>query len=461
MSLLVVGQLIGLFSLINQKQKIADQFAELVKREMILSDLGELRTKLTSFKGFFEVIELYNNDGVLLYTSGETQSSYMSLQRIIIPKGSSSSIGELKIEFSVLEMTPLATLVWFAVTLISLPLFVYGNRKRVLSHKMSQELAKLEEKQSFAKKIAHDLRAPLSIIKSSVSNPGKIERQITDKAFVRIEDIVDGLLNDKTFEKVEKVHLNSLLRDMFDEKRQFVQNNEIEFNLEMVESDIYCEINSVMLKRILSNLIKNAIEATSKGTIKLNLKLSSEHSAIISIIDSGIGMSKETITKVMGDEVYTSKSDGHGIGIKSARDFLRENANDMEISSVEGLGTKIDIVLNGIEALQKNKSSKVVLIDDDEFIHMMWSCLIKDKEQFESYKSVNEFTSKLPEISLNASIFIDLNIGTESGIALAKELKVKGYHNLYLQTGERFEGDDSQIFKSILSKDFPSHILHS
>jgi len=171
-------------------------------------------------------------------------------------------------------MTPLATLVWFAVTLISLPLFVYGNRKRILSQKMSQELIKLEEKQNFAKKIAHDLRAPLSIIKSSLSNSGKIERQITDKAFVRIEDIVDGLLNENTFEKLEKVHLNSLLREMFDEKKQLIQNDQIELSLDMLDADIYCEINSVMLKRVISNLIKNAIEATSKGNIKLNLKLS-------------------------------------------------------------------------------------------------------------------------------------------------------------------------------------------
>jgi len=80
---------------------------------------------------------------------------------------------------------------------------------------------------------------------------------------------------------------------------------------------------------------------------------------------------------------------------------------------------------------------------------------------FKPYKSINEFTSKLAEIPKDASIFIDLNIGNESGIALAKVLKQKGYNNLYLQTGERFESDDSQIFKSVLGKDFPSHILHN
>jgi signal transduction histidine kinase len=459
LSLLFVGQIISISASISQKNKILEQVTDLVKREMILSDIGEIRTKLASFKSFFEVIELKNSDGVLLYTSGSNQASFMKLSREIIPNGSTTALGRMEVQFSVFETTPLTLMLWLAIVIISFPVFIYGSKKRMLSEKMKHELAKLEEKQVFAKKIAHDLRAPLSIVKSSINNPGKIQPAIIDKAFIRIDQIIDGLLDQNTMERSERVNLNTVLSEMREEKAYLLANG-VELTLDLVDADVFCEINSVMIKRILSNLIKNAIEATSKGGIKLSLSLLNENTAKISIIDSGSGMSAECLRKVLGDEVYTSKTNGHGIGVKSARDYLQSENHAFNMTSIEGLGTRVDIILTKVEVFKNNPESKIVLVDDDDFIHMMWSCLIKNKDQFVSFKSTDEIISNLSNISIDSKIFIDLNIGQESGLKLAKRLKDQGYDDLYLQTGETTLDIEPLLFKSILSKDFPAHILN-
>lgn len=77
----------------------------------------------------------------------------------------------------------------------------------------------------------------------------------------------------------------------------------------------------------------------------------------------------------------------------------------------------------------------IVLIDDDNLIHLNWKGEGKSKgiEVKTFFTSKEFFESKFNDH--NALIFIDYNLGTENGLDLAFSLKKKGFRNIKIATG--------------------------
>ena len=68
---------------------------------------------------------------------------------------------------------------------------------------------------------------------------------------------------------------------------------------ELANEDLQVICVSKQIKRVLINLMKNAIEAMpSGGNLRISYMKESENSLKISIIDNGIGMSPERISKI-------------------------------------------------------------------------------------------------------------------------------------------------------------------
>jgi signal transduction histidine kinase len=81
------------------------------------------------------------------------------------------------------------------------------------------------------------------------------------------------------------------------------------------------------LRQVIQNLIENAIKYTDKGFVKVELK-EDKDSVLISVIDSGRGISKELLPnlfKQFSRDSSVKKIQGTGLGLYIAREIIKDH----------------------------------------------------------------------------------------------------------------------------------------
>jgi signal transduction histidine kinase len=99
------------------------------------------------------------------------------------------------------------------------------------------------------------------------------------------------------------------------------------------------------LQQAFLNFIKNAMESiTDQGTITIAVDKESKNYILVSISDTGCGMTAEEIEKIFSPE-YTTKEKGLGLGIPLAMEIIRGHGGDIRVISRRGFGTTFEIIL--------------------------------------------------------------------------------------------------------------------
>lgn len=117
-----------------------------------------------------------------------------------------------------------------------------------------------------------------------------------------------------------------------------------------VNSNLEANADPNILKLIIRNIVGNAIKFTPKhGSIKLEAT-SNNDIVILSIIDNGIGMTKETLDRLLGNTPAQSKEGtnqekGTGLGLMLSKQFLEDSGSEINIHSKINEGTRVDIIL--------------------------------------------------------------------------------------------------------------------
>jgi signal transduction histidine kinase len=102
------------------------------------------------------------------------------------------------------------------------------------------------------------------------------------------------------------------------------------------------------LELVWNNLISNAIKFTDEGgTITLALKEEGSH-AVVTIQDTGCGMSEETTARIFdrfyqGDTSHTTE--GNGLGLALVRKVMLLIGGEISVESLVGQGTTVRVAL--------------------------------------------------------------------------------------------------------------------
>lgn len=107
----------------------------------------------------------------------------------------------------------------------------------------------------------------------------------------------------------------------------------------------FVHADAQLLKRVLSNLLLNAIQRTpAGGEICLSIKAADDGTAIISVQDSGSGISAEHLPKLF-DRFYRVTSarseEGTGLGLAIVKSIMDLHGGTTNITSVLGQGTLV------------------------------------------------------------------------------------------------------------------------
>jgi signal transduction histidine kinase len=223
----------------------------------------------------------------------------------------------------------------------------------------NEDLTRLNElKNKLLSIISHDFRSPLSslqgiisMLNSKVLSSEEIE-MVFDTLSVKVQNttnMLDNLLK-WTRNQMQGIRLAparfslpTLAEDVINSQIILAEKKEVELH-HTISSPLSVYADPEMIRLVLRNLISNAIKFTTKGDkITVEAKRSPENRVIVSVIDTGMGISPENQAKLFQLKDHTTygtdNEKGTGLGLILCREFVEKNGGEIWVESEEGKGS--------------------------------------------------------------------------------------------------------------------------
>jgi len=209
---------------------------------------------------------------------------------------------------------------------------------------LSNELVKTERLSAIgelAARLSHDLRNPLSIIKSSIEittlrNDNRFsiqDKEIMErinKAIVRMTNQIDDVLNYVKQTPIEKNEI-SILTCIKNSIDGIVIPTKIKINIQENDARVFADEGK--LEIVFSNLIRNSIEAIGDSAGIVEIKIQDEEKQVSTyIIDSGTGIMKDNIN-VIFEPLFTTKQTGTGLGLVSCKNIIEQHGGEITVKN--------------------------------------------------------------------------------------------------------------------------------
>lgn len=97
-----------------------------------------------------------------------------------------------------------------------------------------------------------------------------------------------------------------------------------------------------LVRQALINVIKNAADAMVDGGVITIATRVEKDSALLEVIDTGAGMSDETLERAF-NAYFSTKSDGTGLGLPMVRRIVERHGGSVQCDSEPGFGTRFII----------------------------------------------------------------------------------------------------------------------
>jgi signal transduction histidine kinase len=242
-----------------------------------------------------------------------------------------------------------------------------NDETRVLAHAFNRMAAKLremikkegEQKQfeSFARLSAvltHDLKNQILSLSLLVSNmEKKFNREgFREDAMRTLSDTVDNLQNlvaklsdprtptKRVRERSNVTHL--VERALQRTAQQAAGQYQVTARL---TPNVTAMVDGKAVERVVENLIINALEAMPNGGQLFVLTNVENQNAVISITDTGKGMTEEFKRTRLFQPFATTKKKGIGLGLYSCREIIEQHGGRIEVTSEVNVGTEFRVVL--------------------------------------------------------------------------------------------------------------------
>ena len=150
---------------------------------------------------------------------------------------------------------------------------------------------------------------------------------------------------------LSRVELADILKSIAMTRRFSFEKKGVGFKSQIHESLIGATVQAdpYLLELAIGHVLQNALEGTEAGgqvTLHARVKRSGDRvsAANISVIDSGCGIDENALPSVVAP-FFTSKKDHEGLGLSMASRFIEIHGGILRITSAQGKGTEVEIVL--------------------------------------------------------------------------------------------------------------------
>jgi len=206
------------------------------------------------------------------------------------------------------------------------------------SKKLSQA-AKMANVGQLSSALVHDLRNPLTVIKSTVDiiklenknldektlkKITRIENSVKKIAY-QIDDVLDFVRESELH--LKRVPLSSVIESAIS---SIIIPSTIKIKKEFHDATINCDARK--LEAVFTNLMTNAIHAMKdNGEVKIKI-IDNGENALIKISDSGPRISKSVMAK-MFEPLFTTSETGNGLGLSICKTIVEQHGGSIEVSS--------------------------------------------------------------------------------------------------------------------------------
>jgi two-component system, NtrC family, sensor kinase len=231
--------------------------------------------------------------------------------------------------------------------LLDLDLTIIGDAYQAEQIRRQQQLERLLAIGQMAGGVAHELRNPLNVIKTSVYflkharslTPEKLREHLDRvERQVAVADDVITALND--FAKLpvpnfQPTDVRHCVQEVLEECRL---NGMIEVTFSSTDDIPPVLADSRQLRIVFGNLIRNARDAMPEGgELEITFR-QGENRVAASFRDSGVGISAEHMPRIL-EPMFSTKARGIGLGLPLARSILDKHDGKLEVTSHPGQGS--------------------------------------------------------------------------------------------------------------------------
>jgi CheY-like chemotaxis protein len=147
------------------------------------------------------------------------------------------------------------------------------------------------------------------------------------------------------------VRVDEVVQQALERQREFLVQHGIRVQYKVAPDLPFVNGDAKLLAQAFENIITNAAQAISSARSNGDLKVSiarAGDSVRVSVIDDGVGISPENISKIF-DPFFTTKrpGGGAGLGLTISMAVAKEHGGRIEVSSVPGQGATFDVLLPG------------------------------------------------------------------------------------------------------------------
>ncbi len=257
-----------------------------------------------------------------------------------------------------------------ALVVLALILYLYMIKRRsnkilqVVNSKVKIQNSELQNlnatKDKFFSILGHDLKGPLNSL-SSFSNllinytdslsKEEIQQLATDldKSIKNLYSLLENLLEWSRSQTGNIAFTPEIfdLTVLLEENKALLQAQAETKKIEIINSytdSVPVNTHKHSINTVIRNVISNAIKFTPEGgTITTNMKKEDDF-VVVSIADTGVGMSQEVIDKLFRIDTKhstkgTANEKGTGLGLILCREFVEKNGGKIWVTSEENAGS--------------------------------------------------------------------------------------------------------------------------
>jgi len=251
-------------------------------------------------------------------------------------------------------------------------MFRLRQRREMIEKEQQKELS--ESKLNIFTDLSHEIRAPLTLILSPLERmmkmnldetmqmSFKIMHQNANRILRMVNQLMDlrALDSGKLKVKVFQTDISVFIKNIMDSFTELANARQIDFILKTEDNLPTVYADRDYLDKIIFNLLSNAFKFTPHaGGINVNIQTEKNEHLIISIKDTGIGMTKEQMDNVF-ERFYLVRDGkrntkmGTGIGLHLAKKMAELHYGSLEVESELGKGASFILKIPLDETVYKS-----------------------------------------------------------------------------------------------------------
>jgi nitrogen fixation/metabolism regulation signal transduction histidine kinase len=226
--------------------------------------------------------------------------------------------------------------------------------------KKSIDLEKISHWQTIAKKMAHEIKNPLtpiqlifsSVKRSYKGDDEKFKSKLSDSYALILEEVaglrrlVDSFTKFSSLPvaKPERVDLVSTIDKVIKKYKPLNHPHELLFESKLSSDSLEWRHDPGLLSQVLSNLVKNSIEACGDAPSQILIELSIDNNefAVIKVNDNGPGVPADIqgnvfdphfSTKQIGSSKNISGESGMGLGLSVCQKVIYDHGGEISLAS--------------------------------------------------------------------------------------------------------------------------------